>query len=214
MSESNAGTPPSQCDTPQPTFGFAERVAHLKAGYDNSQATVRFLDTKASAVIAVIPIVIAALAGIFGLAKDWVRWRDALASNHTYLMWVLVAVTSAGAITLVLLGKAAIWHAFNGITPRDTGKAKPSVIFPYAATYPLPTPDDSFASRVAFIKSDGKESDILEDYERQIVRMSEIVQSKINSVNVAVKFLKYFFALALVELALLCMTLGVGAFVV
>jgi hypothetical protein len=183
---------------------FGDRLAHLKSGYDNSQSVVRFLDTKASAVIAAIPVVIAALTALFSVVKDWGNWEKAFASEHACALWTVITVTSIAIAALLLTAILAIVSAFKAITPRDTGKAKPSVLFPFETAYGSPTPDDSYAARVAFFKEQAKRPDVLEDYERQLVRMSQIVAQKLSCVNDAVGHLKQFFMAAVCLLGLIC----------
>lgn len=185
---------------------FEERVAHLKTGYDNSQSVVRFLDTKASAVIGAIPIVIAALTGLFGAVKDLGRWEQAFKSDYGMVLWAAALLTIAVSVVLLVFAVLAIVAAFSAITPRNTGEAKPSVIFPFESSFEFPTPDQSFAARVKHFKEKATQNDALEDYERQIVRMSEIVRQKLTCVNTAVKELKVFFIFAVILLGLLCGT--------
>lgn len=197
MNEPNAPKPTEHPDNDKPeAMEYADRVAHLKAGYDNSQSVVRFLDTKASAVIAVIPVIIVALTALFGVVKDWARWERAFTSEHACTLWIMLTVTAIVAVALLVTAISAIVSAFRAITPRDTGTVKPSILFPFAKAYEYPPPDDSFASRVAFFKDSAKRPDVLEDYERQLVRMSQIVSQKLIYVNDAVKYLKRFFVAA------------------
>jgi hypothetical protein len=199
MSESEISRP----DEGGRELSFHERVEHLKSGYDNSQAVVRFLDAKASAVIAAIPVVIAALAALFSIIKEWVRWKEAFASTGATWLWTVAVLCGVAGAILLVVAVLAITAAFSAIKPRDPGTAKPSMLFPFAATYQLPTPDDSFASRMLFFKTNADRSHVLEDYERQMVRMSEIVATKLACVNQSVEYLKAFFVVAAALLALL-----------
>ncbi len=190
---------------------FKERIDHFAAGYNNSQAVVRFLDTKASAVIGVIPIVIAALSALFGLFKDWGRWEAAFKSDYHW--WLCLFVVSVFLSSLAMLYQAvrAIVAAFDVISPRKTGSAKPSVIFPISMKCDLASPDDSFVSRAQHFVSEATRRDALVDYRRQVVRMSEIVDEKMACLKTAIQHLKRFFVFALVLLSLVCVTVSIGA---
>jgi hypothetical protein len=206
MSENDAKEPTGHDEASSTSLEFDQRVAHLKAGYDNSQSVVRFLDTKASAVIATIPVVIAVLTALFGVVKDWGQWKDAFASRHSCVLWTALITTALVAAALLLSAVFAIVSAFKAITPRDTGIAKPSVLFPFEKNYAAAWPDNSFASRVAFFKGEAKRLDVLEDYERQIIRMGEITAQKLGCVDDAVKHLKRFFVTAVILLGFVCAT--------
>jgi hypothetical protein len=187
-------------------LSFQDRVAHLKSGYDNSQSVARFLDTKASAVIAAIPIVVALFTLLVNVVKDAAQWRQAFASPIALLLYIFVALLVASVIALLEAAGQAIAAAFRAITPRTSGKTKPSVLFPCEEKFDGSPPDDTFASRVAFLIHEAKENDVFEDYERQIIRMSEIVAQKFGCVNEAIEHLKRFFICAVFVLGLILAT--------
>lgn len=182
---------------------FKERIEHFAVGYNNSQAVVRFLDTKASAVVASVPVVIGALSALFALIKDWARWDKAFASHHAWMIWIALPIVGYFALALLRKAIAAVNAAFDAITPRKPLDAKPSVIFPYAQSYEQAGADQSFVSRAHFLRSGAKKSDALDDWERQTVRMSQLVKEKLDCVNLSVRELKLFFVEALRLLAAL-----------
>lgn len=194
-----------------PISTLEQRIVHCKAGYENSQAVVRFLDAKASAVVGVIPIVIAALAGLVGLSRDWVDWRAAFDSPNACVLWVAIVVALLLAIALFVFAILAVVSAFGAISPRPPANAKPSVLFPFDMTYGHPPPDDSYAARLRFLRELGSHADFLEDYERQLLRMSQIVAEKMRHVQCAIERLTIFFGLAASLLGFLCCAVLIGA---
>jgi hypothetical protein len=198
---------PAGATNPSTTLEYADRVAHLKTGYDNSQAVVRFLDTKATAAIGAIPLVIAALTGLFGLVKDWARWERAFQSPHVCLLWMLVTFCLVAAIFGIVFAVRTVWFAFEAISPRDTGSSNPSVLFPYDVK--------GFDTRVAYFKQDtALKAEVYEDYEQQINQMGRITKAKLSGVQKAIGQLRYFFIASLILLILFIATAGLATLLV
>lgn len=157
-------------------------VEHLKSGYENSQSVVRFLDTKAAAIIGGVPV----LLGIVAALLNWLNSN--LISDHfestknAGVIAIFFLVLSA--LLLILIASKAIYEAFSAVTPRNTGESEPSVIFPFN------TP--GFETRLeTFTTKSAKECDVIEDYKRQIIRMGEIVEEKIKHTSNAIRFTRY-----------------------
>jgi hypothetical protein len=113
---SDSKTEDSRPDSTQSDLPPSELFAHLKAGYDNSQAVVRFLDTKASAVVGAVPIVVGALAALMNVVKDWGMVSAAMESPYSWVMWLIIGVTLHAFATLL-----ALWTY-----PRMVGAAAPA----------------------------------------------------------------------------------------
>lgn len=180
MSEADEKNSRDQANPGADKLNHPECVSHLKAGYDNSQAVVRFLDTKASAVIGVIPIVIGILTALVGMIKEWGAWQSGLHAEGACLLVACLVITGLCAISLIATAVLAISAGFCAISPRDTGTTKPSVVFPFEKSYVDSPPDHSYAARVTHFVEGANNHDLLEDYKRQLVRMSRIVQQKID----------------------------------
>ncbi len=177
---------------------YKQRVEHFAKGYDNAQSVVRFLDTKASAVIAAIPLLVGAVSGLFAIMKEWVRWDKAFAADYAWLLLFTFAAVIVFIIRFALKSLGAAKAAFDALTPQKPLDAKPSVIFPFEQTYQYEGHDRTFADRAKFMRSITADAcDALDDWERQTIRMSEIVKRKINFVNDAICELKGAFVSAI-----------------
>lgn len=164
------------------------RVKHLAAGYSNSQSVVRFLDTKATAVVGIVPIILGALAGITSWIlgdADWLNYMwDAEWSNCYWVVHVLLVVGTL--LLCIVTAVGAVWKAMHALSPRDNGKARPSILFPYipyrkhsdgvGGTHP-------FLQRVDLFVSEVSQKDELDDYRSQLIRMGEIVAEKHSAVQ-------------------------------
>jgi hypothetical protein len=216
MSEQNA-TSPTEARSDAPTeLKYDQRIQHLRTGYDNSQAAVRFLDTKASAVIAVVPVVLGLLVGLYRWFDAAWRWEKMSTPSARWVWGILLSVCVLIATVLLYHSAKVLTAAFTAISPHGPSDSRPSVLFPYhiktRRDVGADSPDRGFDKRIAFFVTDAAESDALEDYCRQIMRMSEILERKLTCVHEAVAHLKYVFVLALaIVVMLFLMTVGNAA---
>lgn len=169
-------------------LSFEERIAHMSTGYENSQSVVRFLDTKAVAVLGVLPVVLGVLGAMFKWQHDIVsltRLRDVFGLSPTVLYFLFMLSL---AISLLVLSWKTVQGAFSAILPRDTGGSKPSILFPYST--------EDFTTRLGQFVDSPAQEDAIEDYERQLSRMAEIVAIKLKHVNLAIRNLMRLFLVA------------------
>ena len=180
---------------------FEERIAHLATAYSNSQSVVRFLDTKAAAVLGGVPVLVGILAAVFGWFKESSQWRAVL---DLVPNWIPITFATVIFGLLLLFTWRTMKAAFAAIQPREPDKTLPSVLFPFAA--------DGFETRLSVFTHEPKRSDAIEDYRRQIVRMSRIVASKSADVKRAIRRLTHLLVLSFAALVamLLIEALSIG----
>lgn len=182
-------------------LSFDEKIKHFGEGYANSQATVRFLDTKAAVAIGVVPVLLGILAAVFDWTKEFWNWPGVVEITSPVVPIVAYIVFAVIAIALMVVAALCVMSAFNAILPRDTGNTGPSILFPLHST--------EYASRVDHFVNVPTVADAIEDYQRQLVRMSEIVLMKMENVNRSIKHLKHLFFVAAIALCLMVL-LAVG----
>ena len=181
----------------QKSLDFSSRVDHLRAGYENSQATVRFLDTKAAAVVGGTPVIL----GIFAAVFRWAFDAELGTSISSCVVGLLVAVILSFA--MLLMAWLSLRSAFHALIPRSTGNAQPSVLFPYKSI--------EFGPRLSeFTEGDASEESLLEDYRRQITKMSEIVEAKLVSVRSSVRYLQCLLCVGISAVAVLVLVAAIG----
>lgn len=191
---------PDHAESRHPALSFEKTVAHLSAGYENSQAVVRFLDTKAAAVIGGVPVMLGILAAVFNWAYD--AGLGEIGAGSPIHRCITVAVAVAAALGILCLAWCAINAAFKALIPRDTGTAEASVVFPFKSA--------DFSARLALFLTHATESHVIEDYTRQIDRMSEIVATKLRCVARSIRFVRYLLAAALTSVAVMVIAVAAG----
>jgi len=184
-------------DAPGKPLSFNDTVEHLSAGYANSQATVRFLDTKASAVVGIVPVVM-------GLLFVAVRWLTGLTptTTATEIFGVRVVViwfVASGFVVVAMLvaGAMALAGAFKCLIPRKPRDSKSSVLFPHRVS-DTTEGADTMADRIRLFTGQPEKRDLLDDYEWQLDRMATIVGQKMSAVQSAVRCIRSFLVLAAV----------------
>lgn len=157
-------------------------VEHLKSGYENSQSVVRFLDTKAAAIIGGVPVLLGIVAALLNwLNSNLIIDQFAPAQNAGQATTVFLVIS---ALLLIFIASRAIFEAFSAVTPRNIGNFEPSVIFPFNSS--------GFGTRLeTFTTSSATELDVVLDYKCQILRMGEIVEEKIKHTSNAIRFTRY-----------------------
>ena len=167
------------------SLSFEQTLSHLAAGYENSQNVVRFLDTKAAAVVGGVPVFLGVCAAVF----KWVHEAGfiEIGANAGGLQWIFVG-TSFLILALALISLRA---AFRALLPRDPGTTEPSVVFPYNS--------EKFMHRIGVFVNGATKSDVIEDYRRQITRMSEIVEIKLVHVKCSIRFVKHLLTVVLIS---------------
>lgn len=160
-------------------LSFEDQIMHLDRGYSNSQSVVRFLDTKAAAVIGAIPILITVAGLSFTFLKS-TGYAAKITCVYGDCFPLLLCVVAAYFIILYVW--KMIGSAFSAISPRDTDGAAPSVLFPF--------PHDDFAHRVNLFCTKPSQKDALEDYKRQLNQMGNLVGVKLEKTQLAIQYLK------------------------
>jgi len=178
---------------------YQKRIDHLKAGYDNTQSVVRFLDTKASAVVA-------GVTAVFGLNVALAKWLFSFLPvywvkvGHWCGFWLLppwLMLLAVGVMCYYLFH--TLKHAYLTLVPRDTGSSAPSALFPW-----IPTQDQSSKkkltdaeintaakqeARIELYGLDCTESDAIQDYTEQLKQMGRIIAVKLNHCKLSIKHL-------------------------
>lgn len=210
MSESeNCGETPDSMQPGETLLRFDERVQHFAAGYNNSQSVVRFLDTKASAVIGTIPVILALLAGFASWLERWWNFGAMIDAVGGCIVVLISGLFLAVAGILLYYAVVAVVSAFAAIAPQDIGDTRPSLLFPFASSSQPAQPHEPagnpFEARAELFVRGATREDALEDYRRQVVRMGQILKRKIRHVNDAVDYLKRLFVSAFALVLLLCL---------
>lgn len=203
MSERNASACPESAGSEPRPLEYDEVIAHLAAGYANSQSVVRFLDTKAAAVVGVVPILLAILAAVFKWLQDSIDWQTTFETMWPCPAWVLGVAFFVLALLLLTFAWLSVKSAFNAILPRPPGKTKASVLFPYDS------PD--FGDRIDLFVGKPTQSDAFEDYKRQITRMSQITAIKVKHLDCAISWLKWMVFVAATSLGVMVVLSAVMA---
>ena len=178
-------------------MSFEERIVHLSTGYENSQSLVRFLDTKAIAVLGVVPIVLGVLGALFKWQHEMVS-LDQLCNVVGLTMTVMILIVMLLlALFLLFLSCRTVHCVFSAVNPRGQGKAKPAVLFPAQGK--------EFLARLKLFTELPIQNDAIEDYERQLSRMGEIVAVKFQKVGEAIRCLMHLFIWAGIAVAVMLM---------
>lgn len=176
--------------------------AHLSASYNNSQSTVRFLDTKAAAIIGCVPVLLGIIAALFNWLKNhYIHGKVECTTSQDITVLLYLGVS---ALVLIYISSRAVHEAFSALTPRDTGNAEPSVLFPFNGP--------GFKSRLElFTHNSATETDICYDYHRQILRMGEIVEQKIKHTSRAIRRTQHLLIAAVICVSIAIVFVGCNA---
>jgi len=187
-------------------LNFDEQIAHFAAGYANSQAVVRFLDTKAAAVIGIVPVVLGVVAAVSNWLQDFLQWKILIGLLGQCGATVFVFMSLGASVTVLVLACLCIAGAFKAISPRATEDAAHSVLFPFNTERhkkaPKPKGSNDFKSHVILFAGRPARSDAIEDYQNQIVRMSDIVADKFHYLNRALGHLMHLFVVSFLAILL------------
>ena len=190
-------------------LSFDQRVQHFAAGYENAQAVVRFLDTKASAVIGSVPLILALLSGLFAWLEDHRDNQSILDCAGAIVSVALWSVIAVAVVWLLVESVLAVFSAFRAINPQKPHESRPSLLFPYAddpTSGNVEGHDSNYDARLAYFVDGVCQADVLEDYRRQHSRMAEIIARKIEHLSVAVSSVKRLFLAAFILAVLIaCM---------
>lgn len=177
---------------------YQERIAHLKSGYDNTQSVVRFLDTKASAVVA-------GATAVFGLNVALAKWLFSFLPaylekvSHWCGFWLLpplLMIIAIGFISYNLYH--ALRHAYLTLVPRDTGGSEPSALFPMIPTVgankkPLSEGEKLNATkqeaRIELYGLNCNQADAIKDYTEQLKQMGRIISVKLKHCKLSIEYL-------------------------
>jgi hypothetical protein len=182
----------------------ADTIAHAKAGYANAQEVIRFLDTKAGALVGVVSLAI----GLPLLVGQW--WLAVpdtspfsvrgLTRNAPLCCDVAIVLTLAG----VAAGTAGVLALLRGLNARHPfRRAGVSVLFP---SFDPAKRTRSAHRSFARLRRGLSFNEISGDYEMQLRRIGAILHEKTDCLRWAVNFLEfqlvsYFFALVLFVVA-------------
>ncbi len=183
-----------------PTLDFSELRDHLATGYDNSQSTVRFLDTKAAAVVGFVPLAAAITTSTAAKYVEGTAWEIAPLHSNAYLAWVFQFLLFIACCFTIWFAFQSVRSALRCLIPRGPGSASPSLLFPFRAS--------DFIDRLEHFKQHPNHADIIEDYDRQLRRMSEIVSEKLTSMNRSVGMLQNMLVCAVIVFVLLAVAIG------
>jgi hypothetical protein len=180
-------------------------LEHAKAGYSNAQEVIRFLDSKAGALIGLSSVTT-------GLGLVVLKWFIELNERSPLSIQTLTIkhpeyIYSAGIVTIVgiLLGSIAILCCLHGLNARSPFRdrrdgRRPPVLFPmYNPDRHLRLAHESFAKITAGMS----ERDIAGEYEQQLKRVGAILHEKIACLRYAVKLMEYQVALFILAFLLL-----------
>ena len=184
---------------------FQENADHLKFGYENSQATVRFLDAKASGVLGLVPVTIGLLITTFRWIGGWPKWDHIIGFVPTSIAVLLTTGTLVALCVALFHGIRSLKFALTCLLPRDLGASTPSILFPYRRSGDTES-RDVMADRINLFVGNPKKEDLFEDYRNQLDRMASIVGEKMTAVQRSVRQMSVFLAWSGVTVAAILMT--------
>jgi hypothetical protein len=174
----------------------ANALAHAKEGYMNAQAVIRFIDTKCSVVTGLVTL---------SLGIPWVvvRW---LAEQKPGDLLNLQDITARSpfyctvALALVVLGGGAgllsLVNALNGLQARrPAAKGRVTILFPM---YDKNKQGSAARRSISRLGRGLNTREILREYQRQLLRVGQILHEKIDHLRRAVRYfqIEFFFYLA------------------
>jgi hypothetical protein len=179
----SAGSGESSPDvySPDRRLTFDETVSHMARGYDNTQRVIQFMDAKAGAVVAL------ALA-IFAFVGKVVAWAYGQTSADVIGKYPCLLVSA-----LVLLGGAvlacgfgALHFAFRTVRPNHLPDAEAfSTLFP---AHSLEGKEEA-KRRLRPIVTGTDCGFVIDEFQRQLLAVGEIVHRKINWLRTSIQCL-------------------------
>lgn len=158
-------------------------LEHVKAGYTHTQEVIRFIDTKAGALLGLAAIITffplyliqwlldhpEGMKICLSLAENWAK--------ASYGIWVcFVAGLACGIIS--------VWLTVDCVIPRGRGNAKATVLFPVTFD---PTEVALLGRK---LRQGFTPNGILDEYETQLTRSGYILGAKIRKLNRAAFWFK------------------------
>ncbi len=165
--------------------------AHAKDGYANAQETIRFVDTKAGALIGLVTI----LTGFPVLVAQWVLDKEASHPFSFQNLYTTHPKTSACLFFCLfgslICGLISLYCALDAITARPTShkvkkcrKIRATVLFPINGG----TKDTAYLVRAA--REGMTNRDVALEYGAQLVRVGSILNKKIKYLRCSVSCFK------------------------
>ena len=190
-----------QCSTVEEMLSYEDTVIHLKAGYDNLQSMVRFMDTKASAVVGFTVTLSGVIFALVKHVSESLEYYRSTIDGWTgawevvpYSLWLLF-------VCFLLSSGWIVYRAFLCLVPR-TPNSSATVLFPYIE-YRDKSGEllkkskrdlygDQCISRLNLFASGSPEKrDVLVDYKEQSISMGQIMKQKIIFCEKSVWWLKW-----------------------
>lgn len=166
-------------------WSYTNEVGHQAAALLNAQTTIRFIDTKAGAVIAFATT----LFGIIGLVGSWLleiisdeQSRFSFNFPFNGLQWTSL-IAFLVFVTFLIFAARTLYFSFKCILPQNVGSTPPTILFPYWDAKGREEMGPIFEK----FETDFSLTLAKKEYSNQIGQLGEIVKGKIDATNIAVK---------------------------
>lgn len=189
---------------------LAKSIELAKAGFENAQEQIRFIDTKVGIAVGLLLVLLPGQLGIVG----WFLSEGGDDTKHGFARhfidtcprcWLSTALVGVGLLGGMLLACLALYHGISCLVPRGPkgyGKSGPfQNEFQPNVLFPIYTPDQCGAACEHFKKlSDGVDDDfVLAEYQHQLEQLGRILHKKFDAMKTCFKYLRivlFLYALA------------------
>lgn len=202
-----AGSGESDSDVycPDRKLTFDETVSHLIRGYENTQRVIQFMDAKAGAVVALSLAIFA----FVGKVLAWAYGETDAAMIGKFPCWVVCALVILG-FAILACGFVSLSFAFKTVRPNHLPDAEAfSTLFP---AHSLDGKEEA-KRRLRPIVAGANCGFVVDEFQRQLLAVGEIVHRKINWLRTSIQWL-WCQGLASVLLGALISWMGVSGLLV
>lgn len=202
-----AGSGESRSDvySPDRKLSFDQTVSHLVRGYENTQRVIQFMDAKAGAVVALSLAIFA----FVGKVLAWAYGETDATVIGQFPCWVVCALVILG-FAILACGFVSLSFAFKTVRPNHLPDAEAfSTLFP---AHSLDGKEEA-KRRLRPIVAGTDCGFVVDEFQRQLLAVGEIVHRKINWLRTSIQWL-WCQGLASVLLGALISWMGVSGLLV
>jgi len=167
--------------SPDTKLSFDETVSHMVRGYDNTQRVIQFMDAKAGAVVALALAIFA----FVGKVLAWAYGETDAAVIGQFPCWVVCSLVILGGAILAC-GFVSLSFAFKTVRPNHLPDVEAfSTLFP---AHSLEGKEDA-KRRLRPIVAGTNCGFVVDEFQRQLLAVGEIVHRKINWLRTSIQWL-------------------------